>query len=54
MSFTDDPVASSFQTAADHAVAVGVAKAISLTGLFDVSILNQVLGAAKEAQVAGS
>ena len=54
MTFTDDPVASSFQTAADHAVAVGIGKAVKLAGLFDVTILNQVLSAANESQVPAS
>jgi sulfonate transport system substrate-binding protein len=54
LTFTDDPVAASFQTAADHAVAVGVAKAVTLTGLIDLTVLNQVLAAAGEPAVAAS
>jgi len=54
MTFTDDPVAASFQTAADHAVAVGVAKKVSLTGLIDLSLLNQVLAAANQPPIAAS
>jgi NitT/TauT family transport system substrate-binding protein len=54
LTFTDDPLASSIQTAADHGVAVGVAKAVSLTGLVDVTVLNQVLTAAGEPGVAAA
>jgi len=54
MTFTDDPVASSFQTAADHAVAVGIGKQVSLTGLFDVTLLDQALSAANESLVPAS
>ena len=54
MTFTDDPVASSFQTAADHAVAVGIGKAVNLASLFDLTILNQVLTAAHETPVSAS
>jgi NitT/TauT family transport system substrate-binding protein len=54
MTFTDDPVAASFQTAADHAVAVGVAKKVSLTGLIDLTLLNQVLAAANQPPIAAS
>ena len=52
MTFTDDPVASSIQAAADHALAVGtITKKVSLSGLVDVSVLNQVLAAAGEPAV---
>ena len=54
LTFTDDPVASSIQGAADHAVAVGLAKKVDLTGLVDVTVLNQVLAGAGEAAVAAS
>jgi NitT/TauT family transport system substrate-binding protein len=54
LTFTDDPVAASIQTAADHAVAVGIGKNVTLTGLVDVTVLNQVLTAAGEPTVASS
>jgi NitT/TauT family transport system substrate-binding protein len=54
MTFTDDPVAASFQTAADHAVAVGIGKPVKLASLFDLTILNQVLSAAHETPVSAS
>ena len=52
MTFTDDPVASSIQAAADHALSVGtITKKVTLTGLVDVTVLNQVLGGAGETAV---
>ena len=52
MTFTDDPVASSIQAAADHALAVGtITKKVDLTGLVDVTVLNQVLTASGEPTV---
>ena len=54
LTFTDDPIASSIQAAADHAVSVGLGKKVSLTGLVDVTVLNQVLGAAGEPTVTAS
>jgi len=54
LTFTDDPVASSIQGAADHAVTVGLAKKVDLTGLVDVTLLNQVLAGAGEPAVAAS
>ena len=51
LTFTDDPIASSIQVAANHAAAVGLSKSINLTGLVNVTILNQVLVADHEATV---
>jgi NitT/TauT family transport system substrate-binding protein len=52
MTFTDDPVASSIQAAADHALAVGtITKKVDLAGLVDVTTLNQVLKASGESAV---
>ncbi|WP_034623440.1 ABC transporter substrate-binding protein [Cellulomonas sp. URHE0023] len=42
---TLDPIASSLQTSADHAVAVGTSKKTDLTGIYDLALLNQVLEA---------
>lgn len=42
---TLDPIASSLQTSADHAVAVGTSKETDLTGIYDLTLLNQVLEA---------
>jgi NitT/TauT family transport system substrate-binding protein len=55
MTFTDDPVAASIQGDVDHALAVGtVSKKVDLTGLVDVTVLNQLLGAAGERTVPAS
>jgi NitT/TauT family transport system substrate-binding protein len=52
LTFTDDPVATSIQTAADHALAVGtITRKQDLAGLVDVTVLNQVLAAAGDPTV---
>lgn len=45
LQFTLDPVASSLQTSADHAVAVGLLEPVDLTdpGIYDLELLNAVL-----------
>jgi NitT/TauT family transport system substrate-binding protein len=53
LTFTDDPIASSLQTSADHAVAVGLLQKPDLTGIYDLSLLNQVLKAKGETAVKG-
>jgi NitT/TauT family transport system substrate-binding protein len=52
LTFTDDPIAGSLQIAANHGAAVGIAKSINLSGLVDVTLLNQVLASAHETAVA--
>ena len=42
---TLDPIASSLQTSADHGVAVGTSKKTDLTGIYDLTLLNEVLAA---------
>lgn len=42
---TLDPIASSLQTSADHAVAVGTSKKTNLKGIYDLTLLNEVLKA---------
>jgi NitT/TauT family transport system substrate-binding protein len=51
ITFTDDPVASSLSTDAQHAVAVGLLKPVSLSGIYDLGPLNKLLTAAGEPQV---
>jgi NitT/TauT family transport system substrate-binding protein len=52
ITFTDDPIASSLATDAQHAVAVGLLKPVSnLSGLYDLGPLNKLLQAAGEPQV---
>jgi NitT/TauT family transport system substrate-binding protein len=45
ISFIDDPLASTLQTEADHAVKAGLLKKPDLSGIYDLSILNSVLKA---------
>jgi NitT/TauT family transport system substrate-binding protein len=40
---TDDPLAATAKTEADHAVAAGLLKAPKLDGIYDLSLLNKVL-----------
>ena len=40
---TNDPIASSLQTSADHAAAVGVSDEVELDGIYDLGPLNAVL-----------
>ena len=52
ITFTNDPIASSLATDAQHAVAVGLLKPVSnLSALYDLSPLNKLLQAAGEPQV---
>lgn len=41
--FTVDPIASSLKTSADNAVRIGLLKAVDLTGITDLTILNGLL-----------
>lgn len=43
--FTPDPIASSIKTSADNAVSIGLLKAVNLTGITDLTILNGLLTA---------
>jgi NitT/TauT family transport system substrate-binding protein len=52
--FTNDPIASSLKTGLDHAVAVGLTEPVDLTGLYDLTHLNEVLTAQGESKVAAS
>ncbi len=52
ITFTDDPIASSLATDAQHAVAVGLLKPVNnINGLYDLGPLNKLLAAAGEPQV---
>ncbi|HEY1674784.1 MAG TPA: sulfonate ABC transporter substrate-binding protein, partial [Streptosporangiaceae bacterium] len=52
ITFTNDPIASSLTTDAQHAVAVGLLKPVNnITGLYDLGPLNKLLTAAGEPQV---
>jgi NitT/TauT family transport system substrate-binding protein len=51
ITFTDDPDASSLTTDASLAASLGLLKPVTLTGIFDLSPLNQALAAAGQPQV---
>ena len=51
LTFTNDPIASSLKTDAQHAVAVGLLKPVDLNGIYDLGPLNKLLKAAGEPQV---
>ena len=52
LTFTADPLASTLQTQVDHGVAVGLLKPPSnLAGIYDLTLLNQVLAAEGQPQV---
>jgi NitT/TauT family transport system substrate-binding protein len=52
ITFTNDPVAASLVTDAQHAVAVGLLEPVSdLTGIYDLGPLNKLLAAAGQSQV---
>ncbi len=51
LEFTNDPIAASLKTGLDHAVAVGLTQPVDLTGLYDLSFLNEVLKAQGKPEV---
>ena len=51
ITFTDDPDASSLTTDASQATSLGLLKPVSLSGIFDLTLLNTALAAAGESQV---
>ena len=53
MTFTNDPIASSLAKSADNAVALGLLQKPDLTGIYDLSLLNQVLKERNQAEVSG-
>jgi NitT/TauT family transport system substrate-binding protein len=54
ITFTEDPAASSLQTSAEHAKALGFLKSSNLGQLFDLNTLNQVLQAKGQPTVAST
>jgi NitT/TauT family transport system substrate-binding protein len=54
ITFTNDPIASSLQTGAQHAEKVGLLKPVNLSGIFVLAPLNKVLAAAGEPAVSSS
>jgi NitT/TauT family transport system substrate-binding protein len=51
LTLTLDPIASSLQTAADHGIAVGTTKKAALAGIYDLTLLNQLLSGLKQQPV---
>ena len=51
LTITNDPIAASLQTSADHAVAVGLLKKVDLAGIYDLRQLNAALAARKQPAV---
>ncbi len=51
ITFTLDPIATSMQTAADHAHALGLLDSTDISGIFDLTLLNKVLSAAGQPSV---
>jgi NitT/TauT family transport system substrate-binding protein len=53
LTFTNDPIASSLKKSADDAVSLGLLEQPDLTGIYDLSLLNQVLKAQGQPDVSG-
>jgi NitT/TauT family transport system substrate-binding protein len=51
ITFTNDPIASSLTTDAQHAVSVGLLKPVNLGGIYDLGPLNALLKADGQPQV---
>ncbi|MFF4415874.1 ABC transporter substrate-binding protein [Streptosporangium sp. NPDC001559] len=52
ITFTNDPIASSLVSSADHAVKIGLLEPVDLTGIYDLKPLNEVLKAQGQSEVA--
>jgi NitT/TauT family transport system substrate-binding protein len=53
MAFTLDPLASTLKISADHAHAEGLLASADLSGLYDLTLLNQVLAEHGQPAVSG-
>ena len=53
LTFTNDPIASSLHTSAEHAESVGLLEKVDLDGIYDLTLLNEVLKTAGETSVKG-
>jgi NitT/TauT family transport system substrate-binding protein len=53
LAFTLDPLAATLKTSADHAHSVGLLASVDLIGLYDLTLLNQVLAAHVEPAAQG-
>jgi NitT/TauT family transport system substrate-binding protein len=52
ITFLNDPIPSSLVEGAKHAQEVGLLKPVDLNGIYDLSLINEVLAAAGEPEVA--
>jgi NitT/TauT family transport system substrate-binding protein len=53
LTFTWDPIASSLQKSKDNAVLVGLLEDVDLTGIYDLTLLNEILVSRGEEEVQG-
>jgi sulfonate transport system substrate-binding protein len=53
LTFTFDPIASSLKGSADHATKVGLLDPVDLTGIYDLTVLNELLELAGKPAVSG-
>jgi NitT/TauT family transport system substrate-binding protein len=53
LQFTADPIASSLETSAKHAEEVGLLEPVDLKGIYDLTLLNQLLDSSGKASVKG-
>jgi NitT/TauT family transport system substrate-binding protein len=53
LTFTVDPIAASLKGSADHATKVGLLETVDLAGIYDLTILNELLTAAGKQPVSG-
>jgi NitT/TauT family transport system substrate-binding protein len=53
LEFTNDPIAPSLTTSAEHAREVELLGRVDLKGIYDLTLLNQVLAAANQPEVKG-
>ncbi|HVS50439.1 MAG TPA: ABC transporter substrate-binding protein [Candidatus Dormibacteraeota bacterium] len=53
LAFTLDPLAATLKTSADHAHSVGLLPSVELKGLYDLTLLNEVLAAHNQPAVVG-
>ncbi len=53
LTFTLDPISASLRKSADDAVAVGLLPPVDLTGIYDLTLLNELLGERNEPPVEG-
>ena len=53
LTFTNDPIASSLAVSAGHAQALGLLAKADLRGIYDLTVLNQVVAAANQPEVKG-